>query len=375
MMRLICSIIVCFAMLGLSPWGALSLRAAAKSSKPILVVFDIEVKILKLKGEVVAVLSEYLSAQLTASGAFQLIPRDQLKQRLVSQKKASYKSCFDQSCQIEIGRELAANKSLSAQILKIGGGCVVTATLHDLRQAITEQAATATGACTEQGLLKSISAVVGKLAQTRASTPEPVSAVKGPVVRIPGGAGKAPFLIDQYEVSVGHYNACARAKVCKPLFHKQPKAALPVRNITWSEARVYCQFVSMRLPYEWEWERAAQGPKGTRYPWGDKAQCSRATLSCGGHMEPGPADAQRKDRSKEGVYGLSGNVSEWVTDWFNVVRARSLTGPSSGVKRVVRGGSFMTGLKQATSRFRFGLPPQKNVPDIGFRCAAAVDSE
>lgn len=79
------------------------------------------------------------------------------------QKKATYKACFDQQCQIELGRELAAEKTLDTQIGKLGDQCLVATKLFDLQKATTELAAKAGGSCDEAGLLRSIDQVTEKL--------------------------------------------------------------------------------------------------------------------------------------------------------------------------------------------------------------------
>ncbi len=87
---------------------------AAAADLPVVAVFNIEVKQLALRATVRQSLSDYLAAQLASSGAFSVVPRDRIKRELTKQRKASYKDCYSQSCQIEIGQELAAQKAISA---------------------------------------------------------------------------------------------------------------------------------------------------------------------------------------------------------------------------------------------------------------------
>jgi hypothetical protein len=124
-----------------------------------------EDKSTRLNTDTVENLTQFLSAQL-AEGGFQVVPRDQIRHRLLSEKKESYRSCYDQSCQIELGRELAAQKTLSTTILPIGDTCQVTAVLYDLKKATTEQAATASATCDENAMLKAVKEVAGKLCAT-----------------------------------------------------------------------------------------------------------------------------------------------------------------------------------------------------------------
>ena len=139
-------------------------QRAQADNKPIIAVFNITVQgKLRLKADVLRNLTDYLASQLTAKGHYKVVPRDQLANRLRDQKKNSYKKCYQQSCQIAIGRELAANKSLNTIILKIGRKCVLTANVYDLRSSASESAATQHGKCSEEELLKSIDSVAAKL--------------------------------------------------------------------------------------------------------------------------------------------------------------------------------------------------------------------
>jgi len=169
--------------------------ALAQSGKPIVAVFTIEDKGARLKKKLRERLSDYLAMTLAATGRYRVVPRDQLKKRLVAQKTRSYKKCYDQTCQIEIGKELAAQKSLSTVIMKLGSRCMVTTVLYNLRTAASEGGASAEGGCSEDAIVESLKTVVKKLVPGgRAPAPparKPVrSAGKGGLLikSTPGGA-------------------------------------------------------------------------------------------------------------------------------------------------------------------------------------------
>jgi len=130
---------------------------------PILIVFDMEDRGSGLDTQVLTNLSDYL-AVLMAEGGYQVVPRSQVKDRIKKQQLESKKECYDQSCQVELGRELAAQKSLATQIFKIGGVCRVTASLFDLRKAATEKAASGGGSCEEKELLAAVEQIAKKMA-------------------------------------------------------------------------------------------------------------------------------------------------------------------------------------------------------------------
>ena len=109
-------------------------------------------------------MTEYLSAQVGQKLRYKVAPREQLRERLGATKKESYKQCYDRSCQIEMGKALAANKTVSTTLIRIGSKCVFNATVMDLKTEAADLSASATGECNEDALLKSVGEVVKVLA-------------------------------------------------------------------------------------------------------------------------------------------------------------------------------------------------------------------
>ena len=138
--------------------------AAAQDQKaPVVAVFEIENRGSPLSADQLITLTEYLGTKLGERGMYRIIPRQEIRARLTEQKKESYKECFDQSCQIEIGRELAAEFTVSSTIGKIGKLCLITASIYDLRKAATAKTATAKGPCQVEDLVTAIEEVADKL--------------------------------------------------------------------------------------------------------------------------------------------------------------------------------------------------------------------
>jgi len=132
--------------------------------RPIVAVFNVEKsKKIELDKDTLSELANYLATRITESGTYQVVPRDQIKQRLFAEKKRSHKDCYDQSCQIEIGKELAAEKTLSTRVMKLGKRCTVTLTLYDLKKAATESAASHHGKCSEDDIVNSLDIAVSRL--------------------------------------------------------------------------------------------------------------------------------------------------------------------------------------------------------------------
>jgi hypothetical protein len=140
-----------------------SARAEEKKPPPVVAVFEIENRGSPLSYDELIALTDYLGTKLGERGRFQIIPRQEIKKRLVQQKQDSFKACYDQSCQIEVGRELAAQFTVSASISKVGRTCIVTSALFDLRKAATTTTASAKGPCTADDLLAAMDKIAAKL--------------------------------------------------------------------------------------------------------------------------------------------------------------------------------------------------------------------
>lgn len=116
-----------------------------------------------LEQGVVDQLTEYLSARLAASAQFRIIPREQLRAALEEKRTESYQACFDESCQIELGKSLAAEISLSTSLLRIGDTCALTATIYDLRTDTSERGAVVRTGCETNDLMGALDEVAARL--------------------------------------------------------------------------------------------------------------------------------------------------------------------------------------------------------------------
>lgn len=151
-----------------------SLSAAQEPAPPFVAVFELEARGVALSPRVLDSLGDYLASRLAESRRYRVVPRDSLKARLVEQKKASFKACYDETCQIELGREMAAQKSLASRISKVGTRCMISLDVFDLERAASETAATATGGCSEDAILESLSLAVARLIGTVEPEQQPI---------------------------------------------------------------------------------------------------------------------------------------------------------------------------------------------------------
>ena len=126
------------------------------------------------------------------------------------------------------------------------------------------------------------------------------------------------------------------------------------------------------MPKEAEWERAARGPEGYRYPWGNEPPLdhSRANYEFKvGH--PTPVGLYPKGNSLEGLCDMLGNVWEWCEDWYGPYET-SPTCPKAEEYNVLRGGSWIFNPRDVRVSFRNRTRPAFRVDNFGFRCGGEL---
>jgi formylglycine-generating enzyme required for sulfatase activity len=195
------------------------------------------------------------------------------------------------------------------------------------------------------------------------------------------------YWIDRTEVTVARYRQCVAAGQCAlPPYAdgaaRYDRPSYPVVLVTWNDARRFCSWAGGRLPTEAEWERAARGLAGRRYPWGNVynpfvsnhgAFALEDLDARDGFLELAPVGSFPDGRTPDGIDDLAGNVQEWVYDWFAQeypkASAANPKGPDAGDRRVVRGGGYVHGRPWLRGAARDREPPAERAPWIGFRCA------
>lgn len=158
----------------------------------------------------------------------------------------------------------------------------------------------------------------------------------------------------------------------------------PVIQITYDDALAFCRWLShvenlnIRIPTEAEWEKAARGDKGYKFPWGnavlDDEHCNFGKQNVGTIIDTTPVDFYSPiSDSPYGICDMAGNVFEWTSDWYAEDYYASSPildpkGPATGENLVLRGGSrYFDDISVRTTN-RNKIEPTARDTDIGFRC-------
>ena len=215
------------------------------------------------------------------------------------------------------------------------------------------------------------------------------------------------FWLDLHEVTVGEYDKCVSAGECRRQktirqpdaehkfdrfcnYGRKSREQHPMNCVDWYQARAYCRWVGKRLPTEAEWEYAARGTDGRKYPWGSEAPSENLLNACGrecvilgaqvgkrwesmygaddGWDATAPVGSFPHDKSPFGVLDLAGNVAEW-TDTEYAKCYRDDCEPNSK-ERVIRGGAWNDAEpRDVRTTYRNRDVPVLRASFVGFRCA------
>jgi len=238
-----------------------------------------------------------------------------------------------------------------------------------------------------------------------AAPPEPIEEMSfpGDMVMIPAGeftlgsdekAGNPPmtspahivdvptYEIDVFEVTNGGF---ARFQIESDYsaegdwrsFYTIGKEDYPVANITWEDAKAYCEWAGKRLPTEAEWEKAARGPEGFAFPWGNVFDWTKTNTNEHGDRDTVEVGSVSYDKSAYGAYDMMGNVQEWTSEMLKPYEGNKKAKGAvafNGRYVAVRGSSYAMKGGSMWLWTRSGFFPKSQF-GIGFRCVKDVESE
>ncbi|MEE8586171.1 MAG: SUMF1/EgtB/PvdO family nonheme iron enzyme, partial [Acidobacteriota bacterium] len=144
----------------------------------------------------------------------------------------------------------------------------------------------------------------------------------------------------------------------------------PVMGVSWHDMLAYCRWAGLRLPSEAEWEKAARGTDGRRWPWGNDAPTEKHCNFDSKLDAPSEGGSYPDGTSPYGCHDMAGNVWEWCsTKWredYSQQADDSLEGKGG---RVLRGGSFYDSADGVRCARRYWDDPHGRGRIWGFRCA------
>jgi formylglycine-generating enzyme required for sulfatase activity len=202
------------------------------------------------------------------------------------------------------------------------------------------------------------------------------------------------YYIDKFEVTNLQYREFMTATDYKPprdwSDYDTSRLNHPVVGVSWYDAVAYAEWADKRLPTEAEWEKAARGTDGRKYPWGnvppDTGGRYRANYKVGkygaadGYSNTSPVASFPLGASPYGVMDMAGNVWEWCADWYDTgyyrkAPTKNPPGPASGKHRILRGGAW---LNDDTFYLRCAVrgwhQPALTFNYVGFRCVKDLKS-
>lgn len=194
------------------------------------------------------------------------------------------------------------------------------------------------------------------------------------------------FWMDKYEVSNAMYLKCMQTGGCTELvsdniyYQNWVYRDHPVTYVTWDQAGEYCQWAGRRLPTEAEWEKAARGTDGHMYPWGDEAPNPRLANFSGSMIHEAVSTYRYPlGASPYGALNMSGNVREWVADWYDpqyytTTPYMNPKGAESGDERSMRSGSYNEDGREVAVTSRYRHEPQSAGLSRGFRCSEDAEA-
>ena len=149
----------------------------------------------------------------------------------------------------------------------------------------------------------------------------------------------------------------------------------PVVGVNWAQSEAYCEYANGQLPTEAQWEKAARGPDGNIYPWGNGLPAIDLLNYNNNIGRTTNVVNYPTGKSYYDALDMEGNVYEWIHDWYDPLYyhtgpAQDPMGPDAivGGQRSVRATGYKSNGDQVPASTRFYKLPTDHARDLGFRC-------
>lgn len=187
----------------------------------------------------------------------------------------------------------------------------------------------------------------------------------------------ADFYIGRYEVTNAQFRKFVDATHHDAGLKWQEQerkwgATCPAQGVTWNDAMAYCRWAGLRLPTEAEWEYAARGVDGRKYPWGNEWRRDWVVYLENSDMRPQPVGSRPLGASWCGCLDMAGNAWEFCSSAFKAYPYQSKDGRedlSVDALRIMRGGACSSPEDYCSVYTRLALSQYYRYGDAGFRCA------
>ncbi len=399
-------------------------KPAEERPKPVkridtmLAVFDLETTE-GVHKSVARPLTDSIRLEVVRAGKYKVIDRSNMD-KILGEQKLQLSGCVSGECIVEAGQLLGVGRIITGSVSMVGKTYYLSLSLINVESGEIEKSSEDKCKCEIDDLIESSKRLVKKLMGEAMPEPAIASETKQPpstpfskgdfkdpgieMVYVKGGcyqmgdtfgdgnSDEKPvhevcpddFYIGKYEVTQGQWKAIMGNN---PSYFKDCGDNCPVEQVSWNDAQEFIRKLNQRtknnpqapfgkgefrLPTEAEWEYAARsGGKSEKYSGGNDID-SVAWYNSNSGSKTHPV-GQKKPNGL-GLYDMSGNVWEWVNDWYGSYSSGSQNNPkglSSGPGRVARGGSWLYSARFVRASSRNFFTPDFRGYFLGFRLAGS----